>query len=102
MDVTNELQPGVVANYEPAILVATKKGNGTIEILVTDNGDGIPEENKLKVFQPFFTTRPAGMGTGLGLSLSFDIARAYGGEITVESEHGKGSTFKVIFPDFSV
>ncbi|WP_336517165.1 sensor histidine kinase [Pollutibacter soli] len=100
--VTEKHQPGAVDNYEPTIIVATKKGNGTIDVIVSDNGNGIPEENKLKVFQPFFTTRPAGMGTGLGLSLSFDIARAYGGEISVESEYGKGSTFKVSFPDFSV
>lgn len=100
-DAIAEMQHRTPGNYEPAVLVATRKKNGIVEIAITDNGCGIPEEYKLKVFQPFFTTRPAGMGTGLGLSLSFDIARAHGGEITLESEQGKGSTFKVSFPYYS-
>ncbi|MDH5381279.1 MAG: HAMP domain-containing histidine kinase [Cyclobacteriaceae bacterium] len=65
---------------------------------VTDNGPGIPPEIKEKIFQPFFTTKPTGQGTGLGLSMSFDIVKAHGGEITVDSTPGNGATFTVTLP----
>ena len=68
-------------------------GDGSIEIHVKDNGNGIPQKVVDKIFQPFFTTKPTGQGTGLGLSLSYDIIKAHGGEIKVESMEGEGSEF---------
>ncbi|HKL31983.1 MAG TPA: ATP-binding protein, partial [Tangfeifania sp.] len=67
-------------------------------ISVTDNGNGIPEEIKDKIFQPFFTTKSAGEGTGLGLSLSYDIVKAHGGELKVETTEGKGTEFTILLP----
>jgi len=84
--------------FQPVVSVKTKAARNGVEILVKDNGNGIPEKVKTKIFQPFFTTKPTGQGTGLGLSLSYDIVRAHGGEITVESEEGKGTEFKVNLP----
>ncbi len=81
--------------YDPTIWVSTKRVNDKIEISVKDNGIGIPEKIKEKIFQPFFTTKPTGSGTGLGLSLSYDIVKAHGGEIKVESKEGEGSTFTI-------
>jgi len=65
---------------------------------VSDNGKGIPESVKEKIFQPFFTTKPTGQGTGLGLSLSYDIVKAHGGELKVETKEGEGSAFIIILP----
>jgi signal transduction histidine kinase len=79
--------------YTPMVIVKTTKLHNTIEIRVTDNGTGIPQHIKEKIFQPFFTTKPTGQGTGLGLSLAYDIVKAHGGELKVESEEGKGSSF---------
>jgi signal transduction histidine kinase len=67
-------------------------------ITVTDNGPGIPDAIKDKIFQPFFTTKPTGEGTGLGLSLSYDIVKAHGGELLVESTETQGSTFIIRIP----
>lgn len=67
-------------------------------IRVKDNGSGIPDDVRDKIFQPFFTTKPTGQGTGLGLSLSFDIIKAHGGDLRVESHHGEGSTFIFVLP----
>jgi two-component system NtrC family sensor kinase len=89
---SNEEQPGL-KNYEPTVSISTKKTNGKIEIIVNDNGNGIPQKIIDKIFQPFFTTKPTGQGTGLGLSVSYDIIKAHGGEIKVESDEGEG------FPD---
>jgi two-component system, NtrC family, sensor kinase len=69
--------------YKPTVTVSTKNLGNRIEISVKDNGPGIPDEIKNKIFQPFFTTKPTGEGTGLGLSLSYDIVKAHGGELTV-------------------
>jgi signal transduction histidine kinase/ligand-binding sensor domain-containing protein len=80
-------------NYEPTVSVITKKINGKTEIHVKDNGTGIPQKVADKIFQPFFTTKPTGQGTGLGLSLSYDIIKAHGGEIKVETQEGQGTTF---------
>jgi len=85
-------------NYEPRIIVSTKKINDKIEILVKDNGNGIPHKVFDKIFQPFFTTKPAGQGTGLGLSLAYDIIKAHGGEIKVETKEGEGTVFVVQLP----
>ncbi|MEJ2584774.1 MAG: ATP-binding protein [Robiginitalea sp.] len=84
--------------FQPMVSVKTKATENGVNIRVKDNGKGIPEAIKGKIFQPFFTTKPTGQGTGLGLSLSYDIVRAHGGEITVESEEGKGTEFNVILP----
>jgi two-component system, NtrC family, sensor kinase len=81
------------AKYEPTISVSTKKLNGKVEIKVIDNGNGIPQKVLDKIFQPFFTTKPTGQGTGLGLSLSYDIVKAHGGEIKVETIENEGSEF---------
>ena len=85
-------------NYQPLVTVSTKKLEGRIEISVRDNGPGIPEQVRDKIFQPFFTTKPTGSGTGLGLSLSYDIVKAHGGEIFVKSETDEGTIFKIIIP----
>jgi len=85
--------------YEPTVSVSTKKINDKIEIRVKDNGNGIPQKVLDKIFQPFFTTKPTGQGTGLGLSLSYDIVKAHGGEIKVETKEGAGSEFIISLPE---
>ena len=85
--------------YEPMVTVTTKKLTpDKVEIKVTDNGSGIPQKLLDKIFQPFFTTKPTGQGTGLGLSLSYDIVRAHGGEIKVETKEGDGTSFLILLP----
>ena len=79
--------------YEPTVTVTTIKQMGKVEIKVKDNGKGIPKKVLGKIFQPFFTTKPTGQGTGLGLSLSYDIVKAHGGELKVETKEGEGSEF---------
>jgi signal transduction histidine kinase len=85
-------------DYKPTVLVSTKKLANKIEIRVQDNGIGISKSLMEKIFQPFFTTKPAGKGTGLGLSLSYDIVKAHGGELKVDTEEGKGATFTILLP----
>ncbi|MEO6870193.1 MAG: ATP-binding protein, partial [Ginsengibacter sp.] len=77
-------------SFEPTVSISTKKVSDNIEIKVTDNGNGIPQNIVDKIFQPFFTTKPTGQGTGLGLSLSYDIVKAHGGEIVVKPNKGNG------------
>ncbi len=84
--------------YEPVVSVSTKKTGSSIEISVKDNGTGIPKKILSKIFQPFFTTKPTGQGTGLGLSLSYDIVKAHGGEIKVETKEGEGTIFIILLP----
>ncbi|HET9747449.1 MAG TPA: ATP-binding protein, partial [Chitinophagaceae bacterium] len=84
--------------YEPTVSVSTKKTEDKIEIKVKDNGNGIPQKVLDKIFQPFFTTKPTGQGTGLGLSLSYDIVKAHGGELNVETKEGEGSAFIIHLP----
>ena len=79
--------------YEPTVIVSTIKETDAIKIKVKDNGTGIPQKVLDKIFQPFFTTKPTGQGTGLGLSLSYDIVKAHGGELKVKTKEGKGSEF---------
>jgi two-component system NtrC family sensor kinase len=79
--------------YEPTVSVRTKKVGAKVLITVKDNGNGIPQKVLDKIFQPFFTTKPTGQGTGLGLSLSYDIVKAHGGELKVETKEGEGSEF---------
>jgi signal transduction histidine kinase len=101
----NEKKKLQAASYEPRVIVQTKhthptpgEGRGEVEIRVTDNGNGIPPNIIDKIFQPFFTTKPTGQGTGLGLSLSYDIIKAHGGEIKVETHQGQGSEFLISLP----
>lgn len=84
--------------YEPTVSVSTKKMEGKVQICVKDNGSGIPQNIIDKIFQPFFTTKPAGEGTGLGLSLSYDIIKAHGGELKVETGTGEGTEFIILLP----
>ena len=84
--------------YEPAVSVSTKKDKDKVEVKVKDNGNGIPQKVLDKIFQPFFTTKPTGQGTGLGLSLAYDIVKAHGGEIKVETKEGEGSEFIIYLP----
>lgn len=93
-----EMQSKRIEGYQPMVEVETKKYEDRIEIIVRDNGIGIPEKNLERIFQPFFTTKPAGQGTGLGLSLSFDTVRAHNGNIRVESTEGQGTTFIIELP----
>jgi len=86
------------AVYEPTVTVITKKLEDKVEVKVKDNGNGIPDAIREKIFQPFFTTKPTGQGTGLGLSLSYDTIKAHGGEIKVESEEGEGTEFIILLP----
>ena len=96
-----KLQPN---NYEPIVTVTTRRlgppsgDGGKVEVRVRDNGNGISQKVLDKIFQPFFTTKPTGQGTGLGLSLSYDIVKAHGGEIKVETKEGKGSEFIILLP----
>jgi len=85
-------------SYQPLVAVSTIKLGDRIQISVMDNGPGIPLEIKDKIFQPFFTTKPTGQGTGLGLSLSYDIVKAHGGTITVESIEQNGTEFIITLP----
>jgi signal transduction histidine kinase len=91
-------EPGALSAYEPTVMISTKRSGNTIAISVKDNGNGIPQSIADKIFQPFFTTKPTGQGTGLGLSLSYDIIKAHGGEINVNSKGGEGSEFIVVLP----
>ncbi|MEP6712679.1 MAG: ATP-binding protein [Ferruginibacter sp.] len=92
--------------YEPTVSISTKKAGDKVLISVSDNGNGIPPKVLDKIFQPFFTTKPTGQGTGLGLSLSYDIIKAHGGEIKVETKvadpgsvgKGEGTTFIIQLP----
>jgi two-component system, NtrC family, sensor kinase len=106
---TNEKAKLDFDNYEPIVTVKTSKithanGSNKVEISVADNGDGIPQKVVDKIFQPFFTTKPTGQGTGLGLSMSYDIVKAHGGELLVESrgkvetKEGEGSKFIISLP----
>ncbi len=85
-------------DYEPTVSVSTKKIANKVEIRVSDNGNGIPQKVLDKIFQPFFTTKPTGQGTGLGLSLSYDIIKAHSGEIKVETKEGEGAVFILQLP----
>jgi two-component system NtrC family sensor kinase len=82
-----------IQNYEPVVFVSTKKTGDKVLISVKDNGNGIPQKVLDKIFQPFFTTKPTGQGTGLGLSLSYDIVKAHGGELKVKTKEGEGTEF---------
>ncbi len=96
--VVDEKKKSGIENYEPTVSVSTNKLNDKVEIKVTDNGNGIPQKVLDKIFQPFFTTKPTGQGTGLGLSMSYDIIKAHGGELKVETKEKEGSEFIILLP----
>jgi signal transduction histidine kinase len=88
-----------VADYHPEVKISTGSANGKVWVKIHDNGGGIPKDNMDKIFQPFFTTKPSGDGTGLGLSLSYEIiTKGHGGEIKVDSVEGEGTTFTIELP----
>ena len=95
--------PDKPADFKPLVTISTSKiteeGEDLLKIVITDNGTGIPDDLKSKIFQPFFTTKPTGQGTGLGLSLSYDIiTKGHNGEIEVDSQEGEGTTFIIKLP----
>jgi two-component system NtrC family sensor kinase len=100
----NEKQKQNIPGYEPTVSVSThhylssEEGRGEVLIKVKDNGNGIPKKVLDKIFQPFFTTKPTGQGTGLGLSLSYDIVKAHGGEIKVHTKENEGTEFTINLP----
>ena len=85
-------------DYKPTVAVTTEKSKNKVIITVRDNGNGIPKKALDKIFQPFFTTKPTGQGTGLGLSMSYDIIKAHKSELTVNTEKGKFTEFKISLP----
>lgn len=84
--------------YDPTVMVSTKKLDNKIEIIIKDNGMGISKSLVDKIFQPFSTTKPTGEGTGLGLSLSYDIVKAHGGDLILHSTEGVGAAFTISLP----
>ena len=93
-----EKQQKAGASYSPLVAVCTKRVGQQVYISVRDNGTGIAQALLDKIYQPFFTTKPTGQGTGLGLSLSYDIIKAHGGELTVQTEEGLFTEFTVALP----
>jgi signal transduction histidine kinase len=96
--VVAEKKKQLANGYEPTVTVTTKKESDKVFVSVKDNGNGIPQKVLDKIFQPFFTTKPTGQGTGLGLSLSYDIVKAHSGEIKVKTKDGEGSEFVIQLP----
>ncbi|NJO24963.1 MAG: HAMP domain-containing histidine kinase [Bacteroidia bacterium] len=96
--VVTEKKKSGIAGYEPTVTVSSKKAGDKIQVSVSDNGNGIPQKVLDKIFQPFFTTKPTGQGTGLGLSLSYDIVKVHGGEIKVETTENEGTEFIIYLP----
>jgi signal transduction histidine kinase len=95
----HQKQKSALADYQPTVRVSTHPVDSGVEIRVQDNGTGIPDAVKAKIFQPFFTTKPTGEGTGLGLSLAYDIVtKGHGGTLTAESREGKGTEFTIKLP----
>ncbi|MGK4568973.1 sensor histidine kinase [Flavobacterium sp. 3HN19-14] len=95
----NEKKQSNPENYDPTVSISTKKIGNQVEIRVSDNGNGIPQSAISKIFQPFFTTKPTGEGTGLGLSLAYDIiTKGHNGELAVTTEENKGTAFTILLP----
>jgi two-component system, NtrC family, sensor kinase len=98
----NEKKKQLNGHFEPTVFVSTRSVASNIEITVRDNGCGIPQKVLDKIYQPFFTTKPAGQGTGLGLSLSYDIiTKGHGGEMKVETKEGEGAEFIITIPSIN-
>jgi len=85
--------------YQPTVSITTKRTKNKVEVFIKDNGNGIPNKLLEKIFQPFFTTKPTGQGTGLGLSMSYDIVKAHGGNLTVVTTEGEQTQFTICLPD---
>jgi len=99
LDAVHEHAGSLNGQYSPSVTVSTKQKSGDEEIRIQDNGPGIPEGIKGEIFESFFTTKPTGSGTGLGLILSYDIiTQSHNGTLKVESEEGKGATFIITLP----
>jgi signal transduction histidine kinase len=99
LNLVNNAFQAVRGVEKPEVIVKTQMKDGKLVISVEDNGPGIPEDIKEKIFQPFFTTKATGEGTGLGLSLSYDIVtKGHSGQLTVRSKGGEGSIFTIILP----
>ncbi|MEN9568808.1 MAG: hypothetical protein RL172_39 [Bacteroidota bacterium] len=97
--VTEKKKTAQAGSYEPVVTVTTKKINKQVQIIVSDNGNGIPQKMIDKIFQPFFTTKPTGQGTGLGLSMSYDIVtKAHAGQLTVTTVENEGASFTITLP----
>ena len=94
----SEKKKNAATDFKPFVKMQTKNIKGKIEITITDNGGGIPQKVIDKIFQPFFTTKPTGEGTGLGLSLSYDIIKAHNGNITADTKENEGTTFTIQLP----
>jgi signal transduction histidine kinase len=95
----NEKAKQQIAGYEPSVVVSTKKEADGISISVKDNGAGIPDSIREKIFQPFFTTKPTGQGTGLGLSMSYDIVtNGHAGKLLLQVQEGEGTEFIIKIP----
>ncbi len=98
--VVDEKKKQIGDGYEPTVSVSTKKVSDKVLISVKDNGNGIPQKVLDKIFQPFFTTKPTGQGTGLGLSMSYDIiTKGHAGELQVKSREGQGAEFIITLPN---
>jgi two-component system NtrC family sensor kinase len=96
---TQQKQKAAGPHYKPTVEVKTRVLDGQVLISVKDNGIGVPEDIRGTIMQPFFTTKPTGEGTGLGLSLSYDIVvKGHGGKINIESKKGEGSEFIIDLP----
>jgi len=92
----NQKQKTAGADYKPEVLVSTSTANGQVVIKVKDNGTGIPDAIKEKIMQPFFTTKPTGEGTGLGLSLTYDmVGKGHGGKIDIDTKEGEFTEFTI-------
>jgi signal transduction histidine kinase len=96
--VINEKKKTAIASYEPTLWLSTSRTSNEVIISVRDNGNGIPAAVLDKIFQPFFTTKPTGQGTGLGLSLSYEIIKSHGGQLKVDTKEGEGTTFIIQIP----
>ena len=101
--VVAEKKQKLASGYEPTVTVGTRKKENSVEIFVQDNGNGIPKHIIDKIFQPFFTTKPSGQGTGLGLSMSYEIiTKGHGGELKAETRENEGTIFTISLPNTSV
>ena len=96
--IVNEKKQLNIDDYKPTVSVSTRNIDNELILSISDNGNGIPKKVLDKIFQPFFTTKPTGQGTGLGLSLSYDIVKAHSGELKVETKEGEGTTFTISLP----
>jgi len=99
LNLLNNAFDAVKETENALVIISSKRSGGKIRFSVSDNGPGIPDDIRQKIFEPFFTTKATGEGTGLGLSLSYDIiTKGHGGSMAAESTPGKGATFVITLP----